>query len=223
MIGTLIAGLIYLLACSAVTLLLPAAALQARTRPSPSSSSTLVDPALGPIVAALRRDRRAGRAQRLRPAAGGDAAGAGAGAACSRAGSRGSTATRCPGGSTSSRAGSRRCSCSPIIRAGSPSLFQFMVLVTTSVSIIFYLACALAGLKLAREGRIAASPGFVADRARRPSLYSLWAFYGAGIEASLWSLGDDRRRRSRSIWSCAGSRSSPAAAATPAASPESAA
>ena len=49
---------------------------------------------------------------------------------------------------------------------GLVGLFQFMVLVTTSVTIIFYLAGALAGVKLARAGRIATSPGFA--RSPRP-------------------------------------------------------
>ena len=70
---------------------------------------------------------------------------------------------------------------------GLADLFQFMMLVTTSVSIIFYLACSARRAKLARARRIAGSPAFVLI-AVAGLAYSAWAFYGAGIEASLWSL-----------------------------------
>jgi APA family basic amino acid/polyamine antiporter len=62
-----------------------------------------------------------------------------------------------------------------------------MVLVTTSVSIIFYFVCALASLRLMAARRLSASVSFAAI-AVLAALYSAWAFYGAGIEASLWSL-----------------------------------
>ena len=71
---------------------------------------------------------------------------------------------------------------------GLAELFKFMVLVTTSTAIIFYIVGALAALKLERSGAIKASPGFVALTILG-FLYSCWAFYGAGWEASLWSLG----------------------------------
>jgi APA family basic amino acid/polyamine antiporter len=70
---------------------------------------------------------------------------------------------------------------------GLAGLFNFMVLVTTSTAIIFYMAAALAALKFERQGRIATSPGFAALTIIG-FVYSCWAFYGAGIEASLWSL-----------------------------------
>ena len=71
---------------------------------------------------------------------------------------------------------------------GLAELFKFMVLVTTSTAIIFYIVGALAALKLERSGEIRASPGFVALTILG-FLYSCWAFYGAGWEASLWSVG----------------------------------
>ena len=84
LIGVLIAGLIYLLACSAVTLMLPVAELEASNAPFATFFATLVDPALGPGRGRLRRHRRARRDQRLRPAAGRDAARAGAGRPAAR-------------------------------------------------------------------------------------------------------------------------------------------
>lgn len=70
---------------------------------------------------------------------------------------------------------------------GLAELFKFMVLVTTSTAIIFYIFGALAALKLERNGTIKASPTFVALTVLG-FLYSCWAFYGAGWEASLWSV-----------------------------------
>ena len=85
---------------------------------------------------------------------------------------------------------------------GLAGLFQFMVLVTTSATIIFYLAGAAAALKLAREGRIAWSAGYAAVAALG-FLYSLWALYGAGVEASAWSLAMTATRPARLFCSCA--------------------
>ncbi|BBB10686.1 MULTISPECIES: APC family permease [unclassified Sphingopyxis] len=71
---------------------------------------------------------------------------------------------------------------------GLAELFKFMVLVTTSTAIIFYIVGALAALKLEHEGAIKASPTFV-TLTLLGFLYSCWAFYGAGLDASLWSIG----------------------------------
>lgn len=71
---------------------------------------------------------------------------------------------------------------------GLAELFKFMVLVTTSTAIIFYIVGALAALKLEHEGAIKTSPAFV-TLTILGFLYSCWAFYGAGLNASLWSIG----------------------------------
>ena len=71
---------------------------------------------------------------------------------------------------------------------GLAELFKFMVLVTTSTAIIFYIVGALAALKLEHEGAIKTSPTFV-TLTILGFLYSCWAFYGAGLNASLWSIG----------------------------------
>ena len=71
---------------------------------------------------------------------------------------------------------------------GLAELFKFMVLVTTSTAIIFYIVGSLAALKLERSGAIKASPAFV-TLTIFGFLYSCWAFYGAGWDASLWSIG----------------------------------
>jgi len=70
---------------------------------------------------------------------------------------------------------------------GLADLFAFMVKVTTSTAIILYIVGAAAAFWLERRGAIKMSTGFAAATIIG-FLYSAWAFYGAGLEASLWSL-----------------------------------
>jgi APA family basic amino acid/polyamine antiporter len=70
---------------------------------------------------------------------------------------------------------------------GLADLFAFMVKVTTSTAIILYIVGAASALVLERQGTIKVSSGFAAATILG-FLYSCWAFYGAGVEASLWSL-----------------------------------
>lgn len=70
---------------------------------------------------------------------------------------------------------------------GLADLFAFMVKVTTSTAIILYIVGAASALVLERRGTIKISAGFAAATIIG-FLYSAWAFYGAGLEASLWSL-----------------------------------
>lgn len=186
LIGVLIAGFIYLLACSAVTLMLPVAELEASNAPFATFFATLVDPTLGPIVAIfaaiaalgalngfvlLQAEMPLALAQHeLLPA----------------------WVARFNRNEVPYRIHLVSSGLATLVvianySRGLANLFQFMVLVTTSVAIIFYLACALASFRLARQGRIASSPGFIAV-AIAAFAYSAWAFYGAGIEASLWSV-----------------------------------
>ena len=58
------------------------------------------------------------------------------------------------------------------------ALFEFLLLLTTSASLWFYLACSLAALRL-NVVRPVAAIGVV---------FSLGTLWGAGIEASAWSL-----------------------------------
>jgi APA family basic amino acid/polyamine antiporter len=101
-------------------------------------------------------------------------------------------------------------------------LFNFMLLVTTSVAVIFYLAGALAALWLRARGRLDGSVGFILV-CLAAAAYCLWAFYGAGIEPTLWSLAMTAVAIPIYWIMRLVRRSSPAAAATPAASAESAA
>jgi APA family basic amino acid/polyamine antiporter len=186
LIGVLITGLIYLLACSAVTLMLPVAQLETSNSPFATFFSLLVDPALGPLVAVFVGIAALGALngyvllQAEMPLA------------LARSGLLPAWVASLNRNEIPHRIHILSTGLATLVvlanySRGLASLFQFMVLVTTSVSIIFYAASSLAGLKLARDGRIGMTSGFVA-LAAAALLYSAWAFYGAGIEASLWSL-----------------------------------
>lgn len=219
MIGTVLAGLIYLFACSAVTLLLPAAALQ--DSPAPFALFfTLVDPALGPVVAAFMAIAALGALngivlvqaemplalarERLLPAS------------LARF-NRNEIPYRIHIVST----GLATVLVLANYTQSVAELFNFMVLVTTSVSLIFYLVSTLAGLRLKMLGRLQGSAGFVAI-AIAAALYCLWAFYGAGVRASLWSLAMTAVAVPVYLLMRRANRSSQAAAGRPAASRESA-
>ncbi|HEV2815753.1 MAG TPA: amino acid permease [Allosphingosinicella sp.] len=218
LVGVLITGIIYLLACSAVTLMLPAAELATSNSPFATFFALLVDPALGPAaavfvtIAALGAINGFVLVQAEMPLA------------LAREGLLPPWIARFNRHEIPYRIHIISTGLASLVvlanySRGLANLFQFMVLVTTSVSIIFYLACVLASFRLARAGRIAPSAGFTAV-AVAAFAYSAWAFYGAGIEASLWSLGMTAAAIPVYLLMRWANRSSPAAAANPAASPE---
>jgi APA family basic amino acid/polyamine antiporter len=218
LIGVLIAGIIYLFACSAVTLMLPVGELETSNSPFATFFATLVDPALGPVaavfvtIAALGAINGFVLVQAEMPLA------------FARGGLLPAWVARLNRNEVPYRIHIISTGLASLVvlanySRGLANLFQFMVLVTTSVSIVFYIACVLASLKLAREGAIRASAGFTAV-ALAAFAYSAWAFYGAGIEASLWSLGMTAAAVPIYLIMRRAARSSPAAAAHPAASRE---
>ncbi len=66
------------------------------------------------------------------------------------------------------------------------SLFSFMILVTTVVTLVLYFACAASALSLIARGRIRAP--MLLPTAVAGLLFSLWVAWGAGVEANLWGL-----------------------------------
>ena len=64
-------------------------------------------------------------------------------------------------------------------------LFTFMALLATVATLVMYLICALAALRLMRDGRMKRSGALVATSVLG-TLYGLWTFYGAGAEATGW-------------------------------------
>ena len=67
------------------------------------------------------------------------------------------------------------------------SLFEFLILLTTSVVLFMYLGCAAAAARLMVTGQIKRSAGFTV-LVMLAALYSVWTVYGAGTEALLWGL-----------------------------------
>lgn len=64
-------------------------------------------------------------------------------------------------------------------------LFTFMALLSTAASLVAYLTCSLAALRLQQAGRMERAPLLLAA-ATLGALYSAWAIYGAGPEPAAW-------------------------------------
>lgn len=186
LIGTAVTGLIYLLACSAVTLLIPPGQVSASNSPFALFFSSLVNPTVGAVIALFVVISALGAMngyvllqgellltlarQRLFPA----------------------FFARENRFETPQRAHLFSSTLASILvlanyTRGLADLFTFMVLVTTSVSIIFYSAGTLSSFKLGLAGRIESSPA-LRIIAVVALAYAAWTFYGAGTDASAWSL-----------------------------------
>jgi APA family basic amino acid/polyamine antiporter len=219
--GTLLAGLIYLLCASAVTLLLPREALAGASSPFALFFSSFVSPAAGGIVAIFVAIAALGALNGIILVS------AEMPLAAAREGLLPAWFARFNSREIPWRMHliSSGLATFLVIANYSQSLaklFTFMVLVTTSVSLIFYLVCALAALWLRARGRLAGSAAFILTGVAALA-YCLWAFYGAGIEASLWSFGMTAVAIPVYLLMRRVNRSSRAAVVDRAASPESAA
>lgn len=220
-IGTLLAGLIYLLCASAVTLLLPREALAGASSPFALFFSSFVSPAIGGIVAAFVAIAALGALNGLILVS------AEMPLAAARDGLLPAWTARSNRREVPYRLHLISSGLATLLVIANftqsmAELFRFMVLVTTSVSLVFYLTGTLAALWLRLRGRLEGSAGFVAI-ALVAVAYCLWAFKGAGTREALWSLGMTAVAIPVYLVMRAANRSSPAVAASPAAPPESAA
>ncbi len=66
-------------------------------------------------------------------------------------------------------------------------LFTFVILISTMSSLVMYLACSLAAIRLKLDGRLQSS-GLLPVAAALAAIYALWAIIGAGTEAIIWGL-----------------------------------
>jgi APA family basic amino acid/polyamine antiporter len=66
-------------------------------------------------------------------------------------------------------------------------LFVFMALISTVAILILYLVVALSALELQRRNLVETRPALILA-ALFGTVYSAWTFYGAGFEATAWSL-----------------------------------
>lgn len=64
-------------------------------------------------------------------------------------------------------------------------LFQFMILLSTSATLVLYLACSLTALRLQQARTIPSSPALMLV-ASLGAVYSVWALVGAGTDALKW-------------------------------------
>ena len=216
--GTLLAGLIYLLCASAVTLLLPREALAASNSPFALFFSSFVDPSIGAIVAVFVAIAALGALNGLILVS------AEMPLAAAREGLLPAWFGRFNRHEIPYRVHLLSSGLATLLVIANYSqslseLFRFMLLVTTAVSLIFYLAGTLAALWLRAQGRLEGSPGFILI-ALLAAAYCFWAFYGAGARETLWGVGMTAVAVPIYLIIRATSRRG---AANPAASPESAA
>ncbi|HEY0116922.1 MAG TPA: amino acid permease [Allosphingosinicella sp.] len=66
-------------------------------------------------------------------------------------------------------------------------LFAFMALLSTAAILVLYFVVALAAIELQRRNLVTTRPALLAA-AMFGTVYALWTFYGAGLEASGWAL-----------------------------------
>jgi APA family basic amino acid/polyamine antiporter len=70
-------------------------------------------------------------------------------------------------------------------------IFTFMILLSTTATLALYLLCALSVLVLLRNGKLVATgsrAAWLAIAGVAGTLYALWTLYGAGLEAVLWGF-----------------------------------
>lgn len=101
-------------------------------------------------------------------------------------------------------------------------LFQFMILLATSSTLVLYLSCSLAALRLQQTRLMPFSP-VLTIVAAVGAIYAVWTLWGAGLDALKWGAVLLLAGGLIYVLMRLSNRSSPAAAAQPAALPESAA
>lgn len=185
-IGMVATGVLYLIACTAVTMLLPSAIVTNSIAPFPTFFSHFIGPEAGAIAAVLAAIAALGALNGFVLLAG----------ELPRDLARRGLLAPLFGAENRNGAPTWSLLLSAVLATlivyanydrGLAELFNFMMLVTTSTTIIFYLVGALAAIKFERGGRLPRSPGFVVLTVTG-IVYVCWAFYGAGLEPTLYSL-----------------------------------
>jgi len=67
------------------------------------------------------------------------------------------------------------------------SMFEFLILLTTAISLVIYFGCAAAAFRLIQTGILKVGAGFKVILLLA-AIYSCWTIYGAGTEALLWGI-----------------------------------
>ena len=184
MLGTLIVGLVYLLASSAVSLLMPADALAASSAPFADFIGGALGREAALLVAACAAVSMVGALngwvllQGQVPLA------------MARDGAFPAWFGAVRPGGTPARALVLSSSLASILVLANYSrtlaeLFAFMALLATVAALLLYLICAMAALKLMRTGEMPRSAPLAA-LAIVGAVYALWTLFGAGMEATAW-------------------------------------
>lgn len=184
MVGTMATGLVYLIACSGVALLLPPAEAAASNAPFADFIGRYWGPGPASLVALFAAISALGALngwvliQGEMPAA------------LARDGVFPAWLARSSKAGTPVRAHLVSSGLVTLLLLANQSrsmgdLFAFMALLSTAASLVAYLGCSLAALRLQAAGRIARSPALPVV-ATLGALYSAWAIYGAGPKPVLW-------------------------------------
>jgi APA family basic amino acid/polyamine antiporter len=184
MIGTLITGIVYLVACSGVALLLPPAQAAASNAPFADFIGRYWGPGPASLVALFAAISALGALngwvliQGEMPVA------------LSRNGMFPGWLAKTSNAGTPVRAHLVSSSLVTLLLLANQSrsmggMFAFMALLSTAASLVAYLSCSLAALRLQAVGRIPRSRVLPAV-ATLGAAYSVWAIYGAGTEPALW-------------------------------------
>jgi basic amino acid/polyamine antiporter, APA family len=67
------------------------------------------------------------------------------------------------------------------------SMFEFLIILTTSIVLVMYLGSTAAAFWLWRKGAVKANAAFPLIMALA-AIYALWTIYGAGLEPLAWGL-----------------------------------
>ena len=67
------------------------------------------------------------------------------------------------------------------------SMFEFLIILTTSIVLVMYLGCTAAAFQLRRKGALRTSTAFPVIMALA-AVYAVWTIYGAGLEPLVWGL-----------------------------------
>lgn len=67
------------------------------------------------------------------------------------------------------------------------SMFEFLILLTTAIVLVMYFGCAAAAFRLIQKGEMRAGFGFRLTLLLA-ALYACWTIYGAGSEALIWGV-----------------------------------
>jgi basic amino acid/polyamine antiporter, APA family len=186
-IGAATAGLVYLLACSAVLLLLPAD--RAATSPAPFADAVAIvaGDGAGLFIAGFAVLSAAGALNGWVLCSGEVPLGLARNGLFPRWFGKTVGAADTP-----IRAQVVASACASILVVSNYSgsmaqLFAFMTLISTVSTLVLYLLCAASAVVLMRKGALAAP--LLLPAAAIGIAFNLWAFWGAGAEATAWGFG----------------------------------